>query len=94
MDLIRDFLNILSKIVAILENNYTVTVTPDYDPESIHYIYNRFWIARILYACYSLRYSLPIYEVWMNVVAEGYVRKSLSPKNWSMDEYCHRGLRA
>lgn len=42
MDLIRDFLNILSKIVAILENNYPVTVTLDYDPESIHYIYNRF----------------------------------------------------
>lgn len=42
MDLVRDFLNILSKIVAILENNYPVTVTPDYDPESIHYIYNRF----------------------------------------------------
>ena len=35
MDLIRDFLNILSKIVAILENNYPVTVTPDYDPESV-----------------------------------------------------------
>ena len=32
-------------------------------------------------------------EVWTSIGAEDYVRKH-STNIWSMNEYCHRGLRA